>query len=126
MTCSSGSTRPNSISQEANASGDLSIATDRANHTVDLAITGAARTSIVALETTNRRKGDIAEVLLSLPATPGIALDFRNSSSVGTQLLPAEKFPGQLYTTDGETLSGVVRFVFTGTAWKYQRSSFPA
>ena len=45
----------------------------------------------------------------------------------GELLLPAtEIFPGQVFVTDGLTISARFRFVYTGSAWRYIDSQIPA
>jgi hypothetical protein len=128
MTCCNPSLRPlpNAFDELANSSGNLTITPTRANQFIDLAISGAARTSYIILSRVRRRAGDMLNLIIDLPATAAIVLDFRNGAVDGTALLPEEKFPSQQFTTDGEIRSLAIRFVYTGSAWKYVSSQSPA
>jgi len=110
----------------ANSSSNTTVTATRPNTTVSLTVGGVARSSLLVLSRVRRRAGDILDFVVTLPATVGIALDFRNGSTTGTALLPGAKFPDQKYTTDGEVLSGRFKFVYSGSAWKYVESQIPA
>jgi hypothetical protein len=117
---------PNGYMQRVNSAGDISLESSAANMTIDLLVTGVARTSIVVLETAGRAAGDRLLVRMELPAVADIVFDFRNATAGGTALLPDELFSSQLFTTDGEATSANFEFVFNGTAWEYDTSQTPA
>ncbi len=129
MSCCSTNARPlpNAFEELASSTTTtLTITPARANHAVDLTVSGSARTTIVVLSRARQRAGNIIEFKITLPATADIILEFRNGSTTGDLLLPEEKYPDQLFTTDGVFLSAKLRFVYTGSAWRYSDSQIPA
>lgn len=109
-----------------NDAGNTTLTPGRGPQIVALTVTGTARTSKIILEAGGAAAGDQLIVQATLPTTPAIALDFRNATAEGTALLPAERFPDQLYTTDGVTTTATLAFVFDGAAWSYLQSTSPA
>lgn len=107
-------------SESTNVSGNTTIMPDTSSreHTEAIAFTGSAGTRIIILSTTDRVSADAITVLAGLPATADIVLEFRDATSTGALLLTR--------TTDasGDDLSA--DFIFTGTAWRYVRSTYPA
>lgn len=116
---------PNSFQELENTSGNLTITAVRANTTIDLTIGGVARTSLIILSRVRRRAGDIISFRMVLPATPDIVLEFRNGADDGATLLPAT-YPDQQFTTDGVILSANLRFIYTGSEWRYLDGKRPA
>lgn len=87
--------------------------------TAVIAFSGAGSTTrVVILATTGRIAGDRLLVLADLPATADITVEFRNATSSGTLLHSA--------TTDTSGDDLAVEFIYTGTAWRYARRTFPA
>lgn len=128
MSCHTSNCRvlPNGYDDLANSSGDLVITPTRPNQSYVLTVSGVARTSNIVLSRVRRRAGDIVELLFVLPATADIVLALRNGAVGGDLLLPEEKYTDQLLTTDGLMLSAKMRFVYTGSAWRYLDSQIPA
>lgn len=128
MSCCPGSVRelPNAYEELALSAGDLHVASSRPNQWIDLTVSGSPRISTIVLMRARRRAGDMMVFAVTLPATAGIVLEFRNGSDTGDMLLPEAKFPDQQFTTDGEQTTAEFRFVYTGGFWKYQSSSIPA
>ncbi len=116
----------NNYAAVANNAGNTTITPDKSDYTVGLTVGGAARTSVIILDTTGRTAGDKIAVIATLPATVGINLQFRNATAGGALLLPAATFASQQYDTDGVDLSATFVFVYTGSAWIYDMSKIPA
>lgn len=110
----------------ANNAGNTTITPDKTNYGVGLTVGGAARTSIIILDTVGRSAGDTIKLIVTLPATLAIILQVRNATVGGTQLLPSEIFAANQFTTNGVDLSATWEFVYTGSAWKYALSNIPA
>lgn len=122
---------PNGYATSSNSIGDTLIAFTASNMTVEMTISGGARTSKIILRTTDNTfhtltSGDTLKLLLTLPATASIELDVRNGTASGAQLLPDQQYPDGLLVTDGVVLSATLNFVFNGTAWEYAESTVPA
>ncbi len=117
----------NSYTAVANIGGNSTLTTTTANDTQDVTCTGAAGARIFALTTSGRNAGDRCDIEFTVPATAGLVITVRNNTVGGTQLLPVSSgFTANAWTTDGVNTTAAFSFVFTGTAWKYVRSSSPA
>ncbi len=109
-----------------NNAGNTTITPTASIQKYVLTLTGAARTSIIILDTAGRSAGDKIFLNLILPATANIVIAVRNATSGGTLLLPVESFPTQTLTTDGNLLSAHWEFTYTGAAWEFDTSNLPA
>ena len=117
----------NSYGSTANNTGDSTVTPTSSTHTQAVAITGAAGTRNLAITATQAVAGDIAKLVITLPATLGIILKVQNGTVGGAQLLPtSSNFTGNAYTTNGVTLSATWEFYFNGTQWVYSTGSSPA
>lgn len=120
------SVTPNTFASAANDSGDTVLEAASANHIVVLALDGVARTSIIALDETDRSDGDRMRVCCLLPEVAGIELEFRGGSTEGVPLLPNQTFPDQLFISDGVVTSADFSFVYTPSGWLYAEARIPA
>ena len=102
----------------ANSSGDTDITLLNQINTVLVTVTGAARTSNLALKHTNMIVGATTRLSFALPATSGITLNIRDDSSTGTVL--------GSFLTDGEQRSAVADLVYNGTTWLLTAAAIPA
>lgn len=116
----------NGYATATNDAGDTTITPASENQTVLLTVGGVARTSNIILDVAGRTIGDRLAIPVILPATADIVLAIRNATAGGTLLLPAEVYPTQDLTTDGNILSWFLEFVFDGAAWIYMNSKIPA
>jgi len=91
-------------------------ATTSRHHTATVAVTGAASTRTLAIQTTNTpAAGDTILLLIEPDNTPANVVELRNSTSGGTLL-------GTITTTDSEQAVSVL-LTYTGTAWQVTFSS---
>lgn len=96
-----------------NNAGPTTIITTADIYFFEMTVGGAARTSIIILNTVGPpapQPGSRITVGCTLPATPAIVLEFHNNAAGGTLLYT--------FTTDGVTLSALFEFVYSGTAWR--------
>lgn len=71
--------------------------------------------------------GDKIRVNYTFPAVAGIRLLIRaTTASPSPDVLPASRFPSQIYTTDGTILSATFDFVFDGTRFIYDSAIIPS
>lgn len=85
-------------------------------YTVYGTFTGTAGTRTIILDTTNAVVGAEIEIILALPETAAIIVDFRNATAGGTQL--------DTITTDTSGDDATVKFGFT-TAWNKIVTQYP-
>lgn len=117
---------PNAWAQVNSTGGDETLTPTAANMTFDVAVTGGAGLRRFVLATHGMTAGWRATVRFIFPLTAGIEVDMRNGALAGDQLLPAERYPDQLYTTDGYVSTATLEFVFGNNAWEYVGGTSPA
>lgn len=100
----------NVYTASANSTGNTTLTRTAETNIQILTVTGAARTSIVVLDTSSAVSGDLTKLRLNLPATASIVIEVRNATSGGTLL--------STLTTDGSGVDAYLEFYFDGTAWQ--------
>ena len=104
----------------ANAAGDTTltaIAASIIQHTAVVTVTGAARTSNIALPVTNRTAGHRAVIKLILPTTAAIIIVLKNATTGGTTLYTL--------TTDTSGDDASYELEYDGAAWQPLRYNYP-
>lgn len=97
------------------------------NMSVDLGLNGTAGLHTVIMPRQGVPRGTRAILKISFPVgVAGIIIDLRDNADDGPQLLPAETFTDQQFTTDGVLLSATFELVYKGAAWLYVESSIPS
>ncbi len=96
------------------------------NMSVQLGLNGIAGLHTIILPRRGVSRGLRVILKVGLPAIAGVILDLRDNAVDGTQLLPAETFPDQTFTSDGITVSATFELVYKGSAWLYVESSIPS
>lgn len=117
---------PNAWAEVNSTGGDETLTPTAANMTFDVTVTGAAGLRRFVLATHGQTAGNRATVRFIVPLTAGIEIDMRNGALAGAQLLPAERYPDQLYTTDGYVTTATFEFVFGNNVWEYVSGTSPA
>lgn len=107
---SPGDTAVNEVVEDTNTTGNLVLTATAPNHIEKVTIGGAARTSVLILDTVAPPPGAVMKLRIEMPATAAIIIEVRDTDAAGTVLWTLNSSDGQMNV--------YVEAYWDGSAWK--------